>query len=83
VFDQNKKAADQACASGNPGARIDLSGSFACGARHWTPYSVALADPFQVKHETCQFSRTVIYPMKSTEIITGPMADTAKQRIKD
>jgi hypothetical protein len=37
VFGQNKKAAVQAYASVHPGARVDLSGSFACGARHWTP----------------------------------------------
>jgi hypothetical protein len=36
---ENKKAAHQALASVPSGERDILIGSFACGARHWTPMS--------------------------------------------
>ncbi|ESX81564.1 hypothetical protein X759_08405 [Mesorhizobium sp. LSHC420B00] len=36
VFDQNKKPPARPRASVHPGSRVDLSGSFACSARHWT-----------------------------------------------
>ncbi|MER8751875.1 hypothetical protein NKH57_21800 [Mesorhizobium sp. M1050] len=65
VFGQNKKAAGQAAASVYPGSRIDLSSSFACGARHWTPCHLALAGLHSEKQEACQFDSALNYRMKS------------------
>ncbi|MER8581782.1 hypothetical protein NKG95_24355 [Mesorhizobium sp. M1423] len=61
---KNKKAAGQVFASGVPGAGVDLSGSFACGARHWTPCHLALADLHVEKQEACQFDSALNYRMK-------------------
>jgi len=40
VSAKKEKLPSRPLASVHPGSRVDLSGSFACGARHWTPVSL-------------------------------------------
>ena len=69
VFGQNKKAAGQVIASGTPGSRGDLSGGFACGARHWTPVPWPETGLVIPKQEPCQFRDT---GKSATKSVTQP-----------
>ncbi|MBZ9809913.1 hypothetical protein LB542_14460 [Mesorhizobium sp. BR1-1-9] len=67
MFGQNKKAAGQIRATGASGSRRNLSGSFACGARHWTPVSLPEKGSFISKQELCQFRFGKEFRMNSVE----------------